>query len=118
MKYVLCRLNKDWADEFNCEAFAVMPKTQWDEIVSAARKAGTWEYNFGTNEGWEDISFDQWKKDIEVTHISEAEAKTIINVFSDTSSGVEENCVFYGTAAYYIDPTDYLYIEEEEEDSL
>jgi len=117
MEYVLCRLCKDWADEFYCESFAVMTKARWKEVVAEVKKAGSWEFNFGTNEGWEEIDFKQWKADIEVTNISEAEAKTIINLFSTTSKGVEEDCVFYGTASGYIDPTDYFEYDKEDEEN-
>lgn len=115
MDYVLCKICKDWADEFHCEAFAIMPKTAWDSIVKEAKKIGTWDLYFGTNEGWDDISYRDWKNSIEVKKISVEEKNSIISVL-----GVREvwegEIYLYGTGASYIFPEDRF--EQYREDAI
>lgn len=112
--YVLCKINKDWADEFYCQAFAVMPKAMWDAKVSEAREVGTWEVNFGTNEGWEEITFEDWQNEVEVKPITKDQATSIIDLLKIYKE--HGSVALYGTGAEYIYPNFDNYFDEDEEE--
>ena len=85
MTHVLVKFNKDWADEFDVDGFAVMSNNAWLEL--APKIAAQKSFYFGTNEGWDsdELCEDETLLDsCIVTEISENEATMITKLFGLT----------------------------------
>lgn len=88
MKLVL--FSKDWADEFNCDGFKVMSDDEWERYKTRAETAHSFQYNFGTNEGWEDdydTPADVLQYDITAKDITIDEAAVIEKLFGKLPYG-------------------------------
>jgi hypothetical protein len=115
----------DYADEFDCEMFAVMSKTDWDDYVETVsgyltelernfEKENEWdsisvEVGFGTNEAIVFTGRDDWFDSFTVTEITQEEAKFLTKNFGKNfgtgSSGVFED--LYDVAANPDEDNDY-----------
>lgn len=91
----LIKGSADWADEFDCEFFAVVTDEELQSLLDCAKsrlEEGTIEVYIGTNEWFEIEDFDDWRSNLTFKDISDEEAKIIINYLG--------NC--FGTGSGYI----------------
>ena len=81
--YVLVKFQKDWADEFYAEGFALYELNEWNKI--AAKFVDNEEYMnpyyFGTNEGWEDETCEEFFEAYSSTVIDKATYDAIKSQF-------------------------------------
>lgn len=78
-KYLLV-FNTDWADEFDCEKYAIYNNLEAAEaIVASYIENGGY---FGTNEGWEEDEL--YEGCFTITEISEDEAEVLIRLLGHT----------------------------------
>jgi len=105
--YILATVQKDWADEFTSSAFAAMPLSEWQELQDQIKEHylqhGLFSIYFGTNEGWDDLSFSQWIADITVMPITESEYNILHKLFQPEYKQ-EDSKVIWGTASSYFQP--------------
>jgi hypothetical protein len=93
--YVLVKLDKNYADEFDVEAFVVVTDTYLEaakaSILKNGREAGL-HMNFGTNEWLEWGSGEELVAGLDVTPLTTAEAQFLARAFPiprfDTTEGV------------------------------
>jgi len=91
---LLVKYSGDWADEFQCEEFCIIPnRAKYDAWIAAVKSNidnGQNEFYFGTNEfhTFEDI--DDLTRDLEVTEITDEEAAVFNKYFRGSfgTSGV------------------------------
>ena len=92
--YVVVIANVSWADEIDCEMFAVYPKGQWEDLVNETREAfkkveaegDQVSVTVGTNEDIEVSSFNEWFNEFKVKDITEDDAKVLRKLFGDSYS--------------------------------
>jgi hypothetical protein len=88
MKHYLLRYDDNWADEFDVEGFRIYDQEEYDDFKKRVKAA---EYPqqmyFGTNEGIDVDSAKDYLDRIDVTEITEAEAK-VLNKFFDGDYGI------------------------------
>lgn len=79
-KFIL-KFEKDWADEFQCEQFAIYP-TKGDalRVVQEIVESNEDQY-FGTNEGWESGEIDD--VDFSVINVDDDFAEKLLNIFGN-----------------------------------
>ena len=86
MKYLLIKSSSDYADEFDCNSFAVFSEEYFEKTKKLAEKyfanTDNEERYFGTNEwlSWPD--YNSWLEQLEITEITELEAKTLNVMFN------------------------------------
>lgn len=74
MSKILLKLERDWADEFQCEQFILLDNmAKADKVIADLKENGGW---FGTNECWEpgELSDD----DFSVQVITDEDAAVLI----------------------------------------
>jgi len=83
MTKLLVKFGSDYADEFQVSGFAVTTSKAWAQHESAAR-AGKWPQSryFGTNEGIEWNSAEDYLSCFKVVEITDAEAKFLAKSFN------------------------------------
>ena len=85
MTYMLVKMNKDYADEFDVKGFFCCTLEQWNEYKTAAYKMISehpeQEYYFGSNEFLEFDSSHEFDEAFVATEISDAEYETMMKLF-------------------------------------
>lgn len=107
-KYKLVIGDKNYADEFDVEAYGVFTETQWKNKVKAMKELfehnGEVDAYFGTNEFLYFTSFKEWQSCLRIKNITEDEAK-----FLKKSFGPEN---IWGTGSHAIFALDENFLEE------
>lgn len=98
MKFV--SFSRDWADEFNAYGFALMTDDQWKLYESELKSRNSLSYFFGTNEGWEDETGQSFLDDMEVSDITDDQAKFLTEIFKLTQYSWE-NFLSWGQFPYF-----------------
>jgi hypothetical protein len=96
--------SRDWADEFQCEEFIITELSKDDaEKLIFNKLQKSYEYYFGTNEGFEtnDLSI----QDFEIKEISDQEKETLTKLIGER----------FGTGILYAMFNDEEEYEEDEE---
>ena len=95
-KWVLVKFKKDWADEFDCIGFKVMPKDKWDEMYFCACYCVSYprEHYFGTNEFHEFDHFSSWIQSMEVHELTYDEVIFLRRMFPEVEDDWKEYGVF------------------------
>jgi len=76
---ILVKFKKNWADEFNCNGFKVYDTEQaWQADVMTLPEL---EYEFGTNEGWQEGEITV--NDFTVVDISNEQAQALKDLFGN-----------------------------------
>lgn len=78
MKLVV--FEKNWADEFDVDGFAVLTDDEAKDHLNTIANIGEWY--FGTNEGWEEGEIEE--DDYKVTEITEDHAEFLIATLGKT----------------------------------
>lgn len=104
---MLVKGSVDWADEFNCEFFGVFSNDAWEKRkktveVSFEENEGEREIGFGTNEDLRVDSYDNWINQLEVTPITEEEAKVLHKLFNEHNKRIK-HCFSYGTGSGFLE---------------
>lgn len=75
MKYYLVKSRKDWADEFDCYGLEVYVEDEYNRYINFLEENKDMEVSlyFGTNEGWDDVTWEDIKEDITIEEITEEE---------------------------------------------
>lgn len=73
----LVKFSRDWADEFQAEGLAILTADQVEALIEEVEN-GFREWDFGTNEGWEEGELDM--SDFTFTPITDEEAEMLIRV--------------------------------------
>ena len=101
-KYIIAKYNKCYADEFDCEGFGIYTKKDWEKICkkteAAFEKCNHVEVSFGTNEGLDFSSYDEWFDSFDITEIEEDEANKLIKIFGES----------FGTGSNMLDVVVYM----------
>jgi len=85
--YKLIKMTADYADEFDCKAFALMSDEAWEKLEDRARSFDDdQEVYFGTNEYIEISSFRDWAARLNIADIADEEAITLERLFGDPST--------------------------------
>ncbi len=94
---VLVKFDADWADEFNCYGFSIMPETVWKKYKEDLKKL-EWpqERYFGTNESFNWETRDEHLKDFKVKKISEKESEGLAKLFGLKPNSKESYLREYG----------------------
>lgn len=73
MKFYYCMFYKNWADEFDYEKHFILTEEKKLELEKEAEETQDikFNYNFGTNEGWEDINLKELVDSIRFKEIDE-----------------------------------------------
>lgn len=81
--YVLVTFWDNYADEFDVQGFTICRAKQWEEYVEDLEDRGQWPqaYYFGTNEGLEWVSFEDYRRNFGVEEITKEEYKTLKKLF-------------------------------------
>ena len=80
---MLLKFQKDWADAFYAEGFMIMEDEEY-ELFSKAMKSvkDRWcSWYFGTNEGFEDITYGELFESVEVTPLNPGQAMILKDLF-------------------------------------
>jgi hypothetical protein len=91
---LLVKYSGDWADEFQCEEFCIMPDGEaydaWIAVVKSNIDNGQTEFYFGTNEFQTFRHIDDLIRDVEVSEITDEEAAVFNKYFRGSfgTSGV------------------------------
>jgi hypothetical protein len=75
MAYVLVTFEMDWADEFSVYGFRVMEREEWNKLKEAISTCESFEWQFGTNEGWEDEDGSDFIRGYSVKDLTDTEAE-------------------------------------------
>jgi hypothetical protein len=83
--YVLVKFQRDWADEFYAEGFALYELNEWKKIAEKFidNDNNINEYYFGTNEGWDDDTCEDFFESYTSTVIDEATYEAIKSQFPE-----------------------------------
>jgi hypothetical protein len=83
MKYYLYTFEKDWADEFDCSGWEIHSESEHNANQLLIKQYGDFpvSYEFGTNEGWEDIPLSEMWESYTVTEITSADRDVILKSF-------------------------------------
>lgn len=115
MSKVLIKYSACWADEFDCEGFAVLEKQVWsdncEKVKKIFSKRGDVEVYFGTNEAFIFDSYEDWVRNFEVEDISDDDALILSKLFGDNRSTFD-----FGTGSHIVDLSGYF--QEVDEDDL
>ncbi len=79
-EFVFLQFSDNYADEFNVEGFSVMSTEDWETFKSNI-KDGFLSYGFGTNEGIEYESKEDFLRNIKVKSITVESAKMLFDLF-------------------------------------
>lgn len=118
MSYILLKFKKNWADEFDCEGFKIMNLAEHDYLDNLfATDFGdeSVNWNFGSNEGWEDeFTFrTMWNSYLTKTIISKEEAdiiqKHLLSVVKMSGTYYESE---YGIFPVFSDLFEYFYDDD------
>ena len=116
MSKVLIKYNACWADEFDCEGFAVEYKKVWEDrckkIEEKFQNNGEVEVYFGTNESFIFDSYNDWIRNFNVEDISEEKANILSDIF-----GNGRDVFDYGTGSHVVDILSYFQDGEDGEDT-
>lgn len=79
----LIQIDRDWADEFSIFGAKIISNKQYDLFRAAIKsvKDDTFSWFFGTNEGFDDITFGSFLDTIKAKEVSDEEAKTLVKFF-------------------------------------
>jgi len=102
--YVLISASVDYADEFDCDFFAVWQKADWDQHTKRVANAfqsvsEEIEIYFGTNEFLGVTTYAEWKGNFTTKSISEDDAHLLQRLFN---GGKKKNFSF-GTGSGYLE---------------
>lgn len=91
MSHYLLTFSKDWADEFEVYGFktvTVEDSAKMNERYYSSEEP--FEYEFGTNEGWDgdEDEAEVWDANVTKTRISEEEYNVLMKLFPDGEFGV------------------------------
>ena len=91
MSHKLIKFSGNWADEFDLYGFSVMTNAGWNEVLNILKNADQSieieEVYFGTNEAMNWNCAADFLQDLEVTSISEEEAKVLEKLFGHYDFG-------------------------------
>jgi len=106
-KFFLAKFDKDWADEFSVEGFAVLTESEMNLIESVRDCSVEVSFDFGTNEGWEDEPISEFVAALDIQELSEDQYVCLVGIFGK-GFGVFPD--FKGWIDYYLngDETDGL----------
>jgi hypothetical protein len=80
--FVLVKWSMDWADEFDTDGFLITKEDNWQLYMSSLTcKEDIDSLYFGTNEGFEDLSVDEYKSAFTITKITGEEKSMLQNFF-------------------------------------
>jgi hypothetical protein len=82
---VLLIFEKNWADEFDTEGFAIIERKGWEFVCREARACSNLfpqEIYFGTNEGHDFATVEEFIKSFTVTPIEEKHADMLKKMFN------------------------------------
>jgi len=115
MSKILIKYEANWADEFDCEGFAVYDKKEWEEHCNKVEKAfekinKEIEIGFGSNEYFTFESYRDWERCFRVIDISDADISLLQTHFFNSYN----KRIQFGTGSTIIDPLELLndYIED------
>lgn len=72
MKYYICNFSRDWADEFDVKGsrfFTDEEKNTFEQAFESDPEREVYA-SFGTNEGWEEETLDDWKNSYNFVEIT------------------------------------------------
>ena len=95
-RWVLVKFKKDWADEFDCNGFKVMPLSEWEEMKFCAQYCISYprESYFGTNEHHEFEHFPEWIQSMKVEEITYDEVVFLRRMFPEVKDSWREYGMF------------------------
>lgn len=94
--YILIKWSCDWADEFNTDGFILTTKDKWEEYVSKL-PTNIGHMYFGTNEGWDDMSREDYLHSCKTQPVSDGDAKCLFKLFkNDCSTFQDAKSIQYG----------------------
>lgn len=86
---ILVKFTEDYADEFDISGFRVMTETKWNSHIADVRLTAKWPQSkyFGSNEGIEWASFDDYLRAFKVVPITPEQAEFLDSAFSVSDRG-------------------------------
>lgn len=84
--YFILIYAKDWADEFDCEGFAIMINTDWFALQRQVKEyfeneGSMLELGFGTNEELHVTCYEDWRNNIKAKEVDEDTARLLVGLF-------------------------------------
>lgn len=82
---VLIKFDANWADEFDVYGFTIVNYEKYQEILKWIQERGKDRINcyFGTNEGWDDETLEQFSRHYSYHVIDPEEAKIVQRLFGN-----------------------------------
>ena len=100
MSQFLIKWHANWADEFDTNGFLITSQSEWErQLAHLDKKKGSFRISIGSNQGWEDMTVEEFKSNFKAERIPEVWATTISNALGKK----------YG---FFPLPTDYVYLDE------
>lgn len=74
MKYYICNFSRDWADEFDVKGSRLFTEDEKNTFEQEFENDPDREISagFGTNEGWEEETLEEWKNSYKFVEITKS----------------------------------------------
>lgn len=98
MNNVLVKWYADWSDEFVTSGFITTTQEKWEQYVSSLVEEDVGHLYFGTNEGWDDMTLEEYLSHCTVVSLSAEERRALVNLFGSNifPDGDDPNMIRYG----------------------